>query len=169
MRLERVSLTDAAAMGAWDRFVEAHAHATPCHLSCWLGAIHSAYSYEPLLYFVRNGVGELCGIFPLFRISSRFTGKRIVSLPFSDYGGPLLSDATDEAEVVDFVRLTYTDSGELQTGIRRSISGAVRRRTPGSSGTKKCGAWNLSIYPIIITRRSKELLQQRRASLVFAS
>ena len=107
MKFERVSLSDAATKKAWDDFAESHPRATPCHLSCWLDAISTTYSFEPFLFAARNEEGAFAGIFPLFRIRSPFTGTRMVSLPFSDYGGPLGIDPTVETGMLMHVRQEY--------------------------------------------------------------
>jgi CelD/BcsL family acetyltransferase involved in cellulose biosynthesis len=122
MRFETVSLSDVVATTAWDDYVSRHPRATPCHLSAWLWAIHATYSFEPLLYTVKDDGGALQGVFPLFRIRGAFTGVRVVSLPFSDYGGPLCNDQIVEEELVRHVR------GECQNGIRYlEIRGGLAR------------------------------------------
>jgi hypothetical protein len=104
MKFKTIDLSDEQAMKTWDGFVVSHPLATPSHLSCWLAAIYKTYSFEPLLYVATNDEGGIAGIFPLFKIKSAFTGSRAVSLPFSDYGGPLCTSAETEAEMVRFVK-----------------------------------------------------------------
>jgi len=104
MKIERLSLTDAAAMAAWDVFIEKHPQASPSHLSCWLSAVQETYGFEPLLYIAKNDDGFIDGVFPLFKIHSHFTGKRIVSLPFSDYGGPLCNHDGAQQELLAYVK-----------------------------------------------------------------
>jgi CelD/BcsL family acetyltransferase involved in cellulose biosynthesis len=107
MKYETVSLSDDAAMKIWDAFVESHPAATPSHLSCWLRSIHSTYSFEPLLYIAKGPDGEIVGVFPLFKITNPLSRAHIVSLPFSDYGGPLCINPVIEAHMVQNVRSKY--------------------------------------------------------------
>jgi CelD/BcsL family acetyltransferase involved in cellulose biosynthesis len=107
VKYETVSLSDGVAMKAWDAFVESHPAATPSHLSCWLRAIHSTYSFEPLLYIAKGPEGGIAGVFPLFKIANPLGGAHIVSLPFSDYGGPLCMDPAVETDMVKSVRSKY--------------------------------------------------------------
>jgi FemAB-related protein (PEP-CTERM system-associated) len=83
-------------MVRWDRFVDAHPDGTPFHLSCWLRTIVETYAFKPLLYVAEGDEGELQGVLPSFSIRSVFTGRRLISLPFSDFGGPLCVDESVE-------------------------------------------------------------------------
>jgi lipid II:glycine glycyltransferase (peptidoglycan interpeptide bridge formation enzyme) len=87
-------------MTQWDEFVQSHPDGTPYHLSCWLRTIDETYSFTPFMYVVKKDDGSIDGIFPLFRIKSLISGSRLVSLPFSDYGGPLFLDQEEETELL---------------------------------------------------------------------
>ena len=87
-------------MHKWDEFVESHPNGTPFHLSCWLRTLHQTYAFKPLLYVDQGENGEISGILPCFLVKGLLTGKRIVSLPFSDYGGPLFRDSEKERDVL---------------------------------------------------------------------
>ncbi len=104
MKIEEISISDPAATEEWDRYVESHALATPCHLSMWLNAIRKTYGFDPLLFVARDERHSPLGIFPLFRIRGAFAGIRIVSLPFSDYGGPLCDSTSVEEEFIKHIR-----------------------------------------------------------------
>jgi hypothetical protein len=100
MNIETISLSDKPALSSWDAYAGSHPHSTPSHLSFWLNAICTTYSFAPLLYVAKNDAGEIVGVFPLFKIVSHLTGTRVVSIPFSDYGGPLGNDPGVEAEMI---------------------------------------------------------------------
>src|SRR2546427_11009028 len=73
---------------AWDRFVEQHPHATVAHLAAWGAVFEGAYRHERV-YLVAEEAGEIAGVLPLVVIKSRLFGRRVVSMPFLDYGGIL--------------------------------------------------------------------------------
>ena len=73
---------------SWDRFVESHPRGTVGHLSAWGTIAREAYAHEPV-YLVAEDGGEIAGVLPLVGISSRLFGRRLVSMPFLDYGGVL--------------------------------------------------------------------------------
>ena len=76
---------------SWDRYVESHPRATVAHLSAWGQIAHEAYGHEPI-YLRAAEDGEIRGVLPLVLVSSRLFGRRLVSMPFLDYGG-VLTDA----------------------------------------------------------------------------
>jgi len=98
--LTKFSLYNESEMNQWDNFVKSHPAGTTFHLSCWMKAIQETYALEPLLYVVKNERDEITGIVPFFLIKSPFIGSRIVSLPFSDYCGPLSSDKDQEEKML---------------------------------------------------------------------
>ena len=88
----QLSLDDPAASASWDAFVEKHPEGTPFHLTDWLRTLQETYGYLPFLPMVRDGDGKISGVFPAFLLRNRLWGTRLVSVPFSDYGGPLFID-----------------------------------------------------------------------------
>jgi serine/alanine adding enzyme len=73
---------------SWDRFVESHPRATVGHLSAWGAIARQAYGLE-CHYLTAEDGGEVVGVLPLVLIASRLFGRRLVSMPFLDYGGVL--------------------------------------------------------------------------------
>ena len=85
--------TDAA---AWDAFVDAHPEARYCQLFGY-GSVVACYGYRPRQFaFLRNGT--LVGVLPAVEVTSLLYGRRLVSQPFSEYGGVLFDPALDDAE-----------------------------------------------------------------------
>jgi serine/alanine adding enzyme len=81
---------------SWDRFVEQHPAATVAHLGAWGPVISGSYGHEVAYLQARDG-DEVTGVLPLVLIRSRLFGRRLVSMPFLDYGG-ILADPGSEAE-----------------------------------------------------------------------
>jgi FemAB-related protein (PEP-CTERM system-associated) len=75
---------------SWDRFVEQHPAATVAHLSAWGRIVAGAYGHASVYLSVEDD-GETLGILPLVHVQSRIFGRRLVSMPFLDYGGVLVS------------------------------------------------------------------------------
>jgi len=101
--LTTFSLSNDLEMNQWDNFVKSHPEGTIFHLSCWIKTIYETYSIEPLLYVDKNNRDEISGILPFFLIKSPLIGSRLVSLPFSDYCGPLLEDKSKESEFISTI------------------------------------------------------------------
>ena len=103
MRFSKMLLTDQDAASMWDDFVISHPLATPYHLSSWLLTIYYTYFFRPYLFVQKNENKTICGVLPLFYVKGIFGKKRMISLPFSDYGGPLLlNDCAGNAIVKHF-------------------------------------------------------------------
>jgi len=79
----------------WNRFLSNDPGSTIYHTPEWKEFIERTFDFDPKYYFAKNEHDELIGVAPFFKINSRLTGNRLVSLPFSHFCGPLGSvDAT---------------------------------------------------------------------------
>jgi hypothetical protein len=74
----------------WERFVGRHPRASVFHTRGWLEALHRTYGYEPVAYTTAAPAEELTNGVVFCRIDSWLTGRRLVSLPFSDHCEPLM-------------------------------------------------------------------------------
>lgn len=64
------------------------------HTSAWCRVLAESYGYEPVYFTVWHGE-ELRAVLPMMGVESIWTGRRGVSLPFSDCCDPLLLDEAD--------------------------------------------------------------------------
>jgi CelD/BcsL family acetyltransferase involved in cellulose biosynthesis len=92
-------LIDPIANPEWHAFVESSPSAEIFHHPRWLELLNSQYGYELQACCVGNGRGIEAGL-PIARIESRLTGRRLVSLPFSDVCAPALARDADPAALV---------------------------------------------------------------------
>jgi CelD/BcsL family acetyltransferase involved in cellulose biosynthesis len=88
---------DESAAGAWDAFVAAQPGGRMVHLTGFRSAVAATYGLEPFYRVYRKG-GEIRAVFPGFFHASRVYGRKILSQPFSEYGGLLLGAAVPAAE-----------------------------------------------------------------------
>jgi Acetyltransferase (GNAT) domain len=79
----------------WAKLVERHPKASVFHTVGWLNALRCTYGYEPVAYTTSSPTGDLQNGLVFCRINSRLTGRRLVSLPFSDHCEPVC-DSTDD-------------------------------------------------------------------------
>lgn len=79
----------------WKRFLEKHARASVFHSAEWLESLWRTYDYEPVAYTTSSDDGELASAIVLCRVESRLTGRRLVSLPFSDHCDALVNNSED--------------------------------------------------------------------------
>ncbi len=76
----------------WDDYVLNHPQAEHYHLSGWGKVIEQAYRHETL-YFGARKSAKLQGILPVVVMQGRRRRKRLVSMPFLDYGGVCVEDS----------------------------------------------------------------------------
>ena len=89
----------------WDNLVARHARASVFHQRGWLQALDRTYGYKPFVLTSAPPGEPLQDGMVLCRASSWITGTRIVSLPFSDHCEPLLDDASEPWEFMNFLRV----------------------------------------------------------------
>jgi CelD/BcsL family acetyltransferase involved in cellulose biosynthesis len=73
----------------WPRFVERHPASSVFHTPEWLESLRKTYNYRPIAFTTTKAGQELQDGIVFAEIESWLTGKRIVSLPFSDHCEPL--------------------------------------------------------------------------------
>ena len=88
----------------WQEFTARHPRASVFHSSGWLRALQLAYGYEPIAYTLSPPQSEVANAVVFSRIRSWATGRRLVSLPFSDHCEPLVDGDVDAAERCDVHR-----------------------------------------------------------------
>ena len=75
----------------WDNRVLSAKNYSFFHSASWARVLCESYGYRPL-YFTWTSTGRIQALIPCMEITSLFTGKRAVSLPFTDYCEPILED-----------------------------------------------------------------------------
>jgi hypothetical protein len=89
------------------------------HTAVWAKVLNITYGYSPKYFTVIDG-SDIISIIPVMEINSIVTGKRGVSLPFSDYCPPLTIDNNTVGDlinyIIDFGRSNGWKSLELRSG-----------------------------------------------------
>ena len=86
----RVYELDPLADTRWIEFVKTHPRASVFHTPNWLHALRLTYGYQPVALTTappEEPLTKRAGVLP---VNSWLTGRRIVSLPFSDHCEPLV-------------------------------------------------------------------------------
>jgi hypothetical protein len=84
----------------WDDLVASHPAGSFFHTSSWARILAESYGYRPVFFIEREG-GALNALLPVMEIHSVFTGRRGVSLPFSDYADPFAADGESYGSLVE--------------------------------------------------------------------
>jgi CelD/BcsL family acetyltransferase involved in cellulose biosynthesis len=105
VEIERI---DPLAGDTWDQRVTAHKDHSVFHRSAWARVLTETYGHQP--FYLRILIhGREAALLPLMAVRSFLTGHRGVSLPFSDFAGPLWTDAPQAP-------LVYSALQELASG-----------------------------------------------------
>jgi len=84
---------------SWNQFVSKFSD-NPYHLYQWREILERVYRYD-FKYLVAEDSEGIAGIFPVAVLKSRFFGTRICSIPFADYGGPLVKIGKQYRSILD--------------------------------------------------------------------
>ena len=87
----------------WHDFLQRDSRASVFHTPGWLQALAQTYGYEPVALTTCAPRRELTNAMVFCRIHSWLTGRRLVSLPFSDHCDPLVNHPDDLGEISQFL------------------------------------------------------------------
>lgn len=82
----------------WDSLITSTRNYSFFHTSAWARVLCETYGYTPL-YFTHIENGTLQVAIPLMEVKSFLTGKRGVSLPFTDYCEPINSNSINLRDI----------------------------------------------------------------------
>jgi GNAT acetyltransferase-like protein len=89
----------------WDDLVARHPKASAFHQRGWLEALARTYGYEPVVFTTSAPNRELKNGLVFCRINSWITGRRLVSLPFSDHCEVLCDSAEDVSFLIRHLQI----------------------------------------------------------------
>jgi hypothetical protein len=87
---------------AWDERLPESGACSFFHSRAWAATLTAAYGYTPR-YFTLHDHGTLQAVMPFMEVNSLLTGRRGVSLPFSDVCPPVLRNGSPAPDVVGAV------------------------------------------------------------------
>ena len=85
----------------WNNLVASHPNASIFHRREWLQTLVDTYGYRPLVLTSATPGKQLTDGIVFCEVKSWITGRRLVSLPFSDHADPLLEDTACTADFAD--------------------------------------------------------------------
>ncbi len=79
----------------WTEFIERSDGASIFHTVGWLKALRDTYNYKPIAFTTSAPQETMKNAIVFCEVDSWITGRRLVSLPFSDHCQPLTASASD--------------------------------------------------------------------------
>jgi hypothetical protein len=102
---ESIAVIDPTKVQRWDDFVDSQPGAQVFHTSEWSRVLMDAYGYKPLYAVIEEFDGHfgssIVAGWPAMLVESKLTGRRIVSLPFTDHCQPLVRDRDDACALLN--------------------------------------------------------------------
>jgi CelD/BcsL family acetyltransferase involved in cellulose biosynthesis len=95
----------------------------------WLDLITELYGYAPIPLTSANASGQVTGYLPLCFIQSPMTGRRLVSLPFSDHCPLLAADEASANDLVDQAIRVAQEKRAKYLELRAGVNDVLARRS----------------------------------------
>lgn len=95
----------------WPKFIERHPASSIFHTPQWLESLRKTYDYRPIAFTTSSEGQELQDGIVFAEIESWLTGRRLVSLPFSDHCEPLTRGPSELTTILPKI--------EAMTGLRK--------------------------------------------------
>lgn len=95
----------------WEAIIKSSPQACVFHHPAWITLLAECYRFQPFIYALTGADDTICAGLPLLQMSSFLTGKRWISLPFTDYCPPLYHDQYSlESLTLELVDLSRRDN-----------------------------------------------------------
>jgi Acetyltransferase (GNAT) domain len=105
--IENLQVVNPLEISNWDDKILNFSEYSFFHSSYWCKVITETYNYKPY-YFIVKSNGSISASIPLMIVNSKLTGKRAVSLPFTDYCTPLVSSEINfsdlQSNIIEFCK-----------------------------------------------------------------
>ena len=121
----------------WIRFIESEPESTIFHHPAWLEVLAESYGYQPFIIATFDENNQISAGIPLVEVRSIVTGRRWVSLPFTDYCFPLYSDPAALVQLTIDLALLYETRSIPRIEIRWEL--------PAHPAVQSCSAYYLHI------------------------
>ena len=112
----------------WESFIKRHPRSSVFHSPKWLKALQTTYKYSPIALTTCPSDCDLTNGLVLCQVKSWLTGRRLVSLPFSDHCEPLVENERELDELLLHTK-QYVDIQRWKYIEIRPISGCPRDQT----------------------------------------
>jgi hypothetical protein len=115
----------------WDDFVERHPRGGVFHNSGWLQALRDTYQYQPVVFTTSGPSVPLTEGMLFCEVDSWLTGRRLVSLPFSDHCDLLVNSSGAEYELIEHLRRVMTAGRYRYIEFRPGSTATCFAESPG--------------------------------------
>jgi hypothetical protein len=133
----------------WCEFLQRHPRSSVFHTTAWLEALGRTYGYEPIAFTTCPPGADLKNAAVFCRVESWLTGRRLISLPFSDHA-ELLMDSTSDLDAVMSALVNEVCRKKLRYAEIRTTR-AIDTESLGFSSTHTCCRHQIDLQPDLDT------------------
>jgi len=130
------SQVNAPADGPWEEFLQFHPRASVFHTRGWQRTLAETYGYQPRILATYGPGRVLRSALVFSQVESWCTGRRLVSLPFTDHCDALVDSPADAESLLDqlgeIIQREQLRYAELRPRTTASLLGAASRLAPHS-------------------------------------
>jgi hypothetical protein len=132
------TLIDPLVNPEWDRLVLLHPDHTIFHTAAWANVLSRTYNHRPA-YLHCSHEGAPVALIPMMEVESRYTGRRGVSLPFTDFCGPLIFGECNPDFLIETLSNVARQRGWRHFELRGEVTlnGPAGGRLTSASAQKK--------------------------------
>jgi hypothetical protein len=116
----------------WKALVETDSRANIFHHPAWIYLLAECYGYRPFVVAVGDESGRVGAGLPFMEVTSPLTGRRWVSLPFTDYCRPLYRDCASLDQLACELPALIKTSGAPRIEVRWDLSANAPAQTDTS-------------------------------------
>jgi CelD/BcsL family acetyltransferase involved in cellulose biosynthesis len=102
----------------WLTLISRSSQANISHHPSWINLLADCYGYNPFIIAICDLNGKITAGLPMMEINSRLTGRRWVSLPFTDYCQPLFQNAESLDKLTEYVIQLFSNKSILKIELR---------------------------------------------------
>jgi CelD/BcsL family acetyltransferase involved in cellulose biosynthesis len=129
-----VNVIDPLQDARWPQFLESRHDASLFHSTEWLDALRRTYGFQPCALTTSRPWEPLINGLVFCRVQSWITGRRLISVPFSDHCTPLVDDETEFEPLLSGLQ-EEASQGKQYLEIRSIAGGAAMAPGLTVSGT----------------------------------
>lgn len=137
----------------WSELLERDARSSVFHTCDWLLALKRSYGYEPVVFTTSPTGLQLSNGVVFCRVSSWLTGKRLVSVPFSDHCAPLVNGVGELQEFTQ--QLTALVNGGHSKYVELRPRNSLAGSDFGLQATE-----SFALHAVDLRKQSEELFQK---------
>ena len=103
-----VSILRASGEPDWQAYINSHPDASIYHTLEWRDILYNEYRFEPM-YLMAIERDRVVGVLPMFLVNN-LSGKKLISLPFSIYGGALFNSSDIFSALMNKAKLLMVET-----------------------------------------------------------